>query len=76
VNSNESTPRRARGERHPKAWLTDAQVQEMRDDYEIRHMTMRQIAEKFGASWHTVRHLLRYERRPFARPSEESSFER
>lgn len=75
MTSNGDMPRRARGEKHPKAWLTDAQVREMRDDYEIRRLTMRQIAKKFGASWHTVRHLLRYERRPFTRPPEESSFE-
>jgi len=63
----DDNPRRARGEDHPKARLSDAQVRAMRDDYELNHMTMRAIASKFDVSWHTVRHLLRYERRPFTR---------
>ena len=61
-------PRRARGEDHPRAKLTDAQVRQMRDDYEIHHMTMRAIASKYEVSWHTVRHILRYERRAFTQP--------
>ena len=61
-------PRRARGEDHPRAKLTDAQVRQMRDDYEIHHMTMRAISVKYEVSWHTVRHILRYERRAFTQP--------
>ena len=65
---DDGLPRRARGEAHPRATLTDAQVRQMRDDYELRHLTMRVISIKFNVSWHTVRHLLRYERRPFTKP--------
>jgi len=68
--TDDGPPRRASGEAHPRAKLTDAQVRQMRDDYELNHMTMRAIATKFDVSWHTVRHLLRYERRPFTRPPE------
>jgi DNA invertase Pin-like site-specific DNA recombinase len=60
-------PRRARGEDHPRAKLSDEEVREMRDAYELRGVTMRRIAELWGTSLHTVRHLLRYERRPFTR---------
>lgn len=66
--TSDELPRRARGEEHPRAKLTDAQVRQMRDDYEIHHMTMRAISVKYEVSWHTVRHILRYERRAFTRP--------
>lgn len=68
--TDDGPPRRASGEHHPRAKLTDAQVRQMRDDYELNRMTMRAIAAKFEVSWHTTRHLLRYERRPFTRPPE------
>lgn len=53
------------GERHHRAKLTDADVRRMRDDYELTKLTMRAIATKWSTSIHTVRHILRYERRAF-----------
>jgi len=55
------------GERHYRAKLTDDDVRRMRDDYELTKLTMRAIAAKWSTSFHTVRHLLRYERRAFTR---------
>jgi DNA invertase Pin-like site-specific DNA recombinase len=53
------------GERHYRAKLTDDDVRRMRDDYELAKLTMRAIAAKWSTSFHTVRHILRYERRAF-----------
>lgn len=55
------------GERHHRAKLTDVDVRRMRDDYELTKLTMRAIATKWSTSIHTVRHILRYERRAFTR---------
>lgn len=50
------------GEDHPRAKFTNAEVELMRKLRESG-MTHKEIAEKFGASPHTVGRICRYERR-------------
>jgi Mn-dependent DtxR family transcriptional regulator len=51
------------GERHPRARLTDAQVEEIRVLHEQRVATYQQIAERFGVSWHSVASICELRRR-------------
>lgn len=65
--NDESGPRRRRGEEHWASKLTDAEVNEIRDDYEKRNMSVAAISLKWKTSFHTIRHLVRYSRRPYTK---------
>lgn len=51
------------GEDHPRAWLTDQQVREMRDLRERCGWTVPAIAAHFRAAFTTTRAILLYTRR-------------
>jgi hypothetical protein len=51
------------GETHPRAKLTDVQVDEMRDLREMKGWTYDQLAEHFSVPYITVQKICTYERR-------------
>ena len=51
------------GESHPRAKLSDAQIEMIRDDHEYRGMSVTQIASKRGIPWGTVNKIVYYNRR-------------
>jgi hypothetical protein len=57
------------GEDHPRAKLSDAQVEAMRDDYEAhppghpQHVGYRALAKKYGCSKRTARDICNYTKR-------------
>lgn len=51
------------GEEHPRAKLTDAEVERIRSLHEDEEMTYKALAEKFEVSWHCIGRICRYERR-------------
>lgn len=68
VALNESGTQRI-GEDHPRAKLTDAQVEAMRDDFEAypvgdpRHLGYRALAKKYGCSKRTARDICNFVKR-------------
>lgn len=57
------------GEAHPKAKLTDAQVNALRDAYETEQPrpSMRKLAARFGCPYSTVWDILTYHTRTLTR---------
>jgi hypothetical protein len=54
---------RARGERHYRARLTDAEVELMRSVYESGGIGYRKLAQKFECGQSTVRDIVKYRTR-------------
>jgi len=51
------------GEKHPKATLTDHEVELMRTLHEHHKLGYKTLAKKFDVSVATVQHICRYRRR-------------
>lgn len=51
------------GEDHPRARLSDAQVDKIREDYEERGKAIKVMAREYKVSPRTIRRIVRYERR-------------
>lgn len=50
-------PRRNLGERHPKARLTDHEVELLREMYDSGDWSLRALGRKFEVRWETVRSI-------------------
>jgi DNA invertase Pin-like site-specific DNA recombinase len=50
-------------ERHPKAILSDIEVEEVRDLYDEGGTSYSRLAKKFGVSKHCIRDIIQFRRR-------------
>lgn len=58
-----TSPGWRRGERHPRARLSDHDVDLMRELHEAHGLSVAEIARKFGVSYWTARDIVQYRTR-------------